>query len=90
MTSAREKVNTPKREGPGTQPEVPPLQRWAEELLSPETAVTTTAKVAVEKPGRGGVAAAGSRGRIVVAGGLGPGRESIRAVEEMAVGGGER
>lgn len=36
MLSTREKVNTQKRDGPGAQPEVPPLQGWAEELLSPE------------------------------------------------------
>lgn len=47
-----------------------------------------TPKVAGQKPGRGGAAAAGPRRRGVVTGGLGPGRESIRAVEEMGEAGG--
>lgn len=53
MLSVGETVDTQKREGPGDGPEVPLLQGWAEEFLSPEETVTATPKVAGGRPGRG-------------------------------------
>lgn len=67
MLSTREKVNTQKRDGPGAQPEVPPLQGWAEELLSPEGGCDSHTKSSRREIRQGRRAAAtGPRKRGVV------------------------
>lgn len=70
VISDRERVGTQRREEARAQPEVPPLQWWAEELLSPDKAVAATPKMARGIPGKGGgVAAAGPTERSLVLGG---------------------